>query len=99
MEGAGGKQHLRDCSCGSPPLVQSCWLSGACEGVNVASVFFLGGARGVGDAGACWASIYQRFVQLWGTRETRMWRNRSPNPHRMLVCSCHNCVGVKTVIS
>lgn len=41
---------------------------------------------------------YQRFVQLWGTRETRMWRNRSPNPH-MLVCSCHNCVGVKTVIS
>lgn len=42
MEGAGGKQHLRDCSCGSP-LVQSCWLSGACEGVNVASVFFLGG--------------------------------------------------------
>lgn len=43
MEGAGGKQHLRDCSCGSPPLVQSCWLSGACEGVNVASVFFLGG--------------------------------------------------------
>lgn len=51
MEGAGGKQHLRDCSCGSPPLVQSCWLSGACEGVNVASVFFLGGgARGVGIA-------------------------------------------------
>lgn len=67
MEGAGGKQHLRDCSCGSPPLVQSCWLSGACEGVNVASVFFLGGGswRGYrGDAGACWASIYQRFVQL-----------------------------------
>lgn len=68
MEGAGGKQHLRDCSCGSPPLVQSCWLSGACEGVNVASVFFLGGGgswRGYrGDAGACWASTYQRFVQL-----------------------------------